>query len=770
MRISWIITRYIAGAVVPYFIFSWLLLSVILFVQQASRFSDIFFGINIPPSLVWQLAAALIPNVIAFTCPMAVLVGVIIGLSKMQGDNELIAIRAAGVGSPSIMLPVVVLGLALSAFAFLVNIFGVPAAASVVRAVAIRAAIYKLESPIEPGLFNTEVAGLTIYVNKGDLETGEWQNIFIHSKDASDNSVRLITSSNGRIDSNDEVSELVLANARSIQLRDEPGTGPIVSERIGEIRFAIQTRRGELIERLSVTEVTPEELGLGELARYASGQTGKEKTEAEILFQRRIVLSVTPLIFCVLGASLVLRFNRGGRGFGAFLAVASLIGFYLLAFLGEQLARTGRLSVLVSAAVPLGASIAVIIWFNWGSRYFRFGGIFERLADRIPSFGHKAEKVDRRNYLMDLTTGLRDFDLAINLAKHFVGTVIFLASIFLIFTAFELWRFAGSREGGIGMLGLYLLYLLPFIYLQLAPSAAMIALLVTYTIKSRQNEIVTWTAAGQSVYRLLVPAFILMFCLGLLNWQIEERVAAGANIVQETVRSDLRNTGSARTQSGVNWVATRDRLISFERIISASDNEKAEDIRCDPACQLRNVSIYEFDKERQGLQTLYRIPAAYWNDGKLTAAAAGQVFQITENNVAMKELPAGEAIESPDLFIRERKKPNQLTIVETRERVQNTSSEVERRMFAVSLEKKYVTLILPFVVALFTAPFAISLGRKGKVASVGYAVGLWLVFMGVTAAFEQFGINGAIAPWIAVWAPMLIFTAAGLFLLSRVRT
>src|SRR5512141_1474568 len=109
-RSGWLISKYLVQAIVPYFAFSWMLLSVILFVQQASRFSDIFFSVNIPSNLIWQLSAALIPNVIAFTCPMAILVGTIIGLSKMQGDSELVAIRAAGVGNLQITLPIILLG------------------------------------------------------------------------------------------------------------------------------------------------------------------------------------------------------------------------------------------------------------------------------------------------------------------------------------------------------------------------------------------------------------------------------------------------------------------------------------------------------------------------------------------------------------------------------------------------------------------------------------------------------------------------------------
>jgi lipopolysaccharide export LptBFGC system permease protein LptF len=76
-RFGWLISSYLVRTVLPYFFFAWILLSVILFVQQAGRYSDIFFSSNIPKNLIWQLTFALVPNVIAFTCPMAVLIGVV---------------------------------------------------------------------------------------------------------------------------------------------------------------------------------------------------------------------------------------------------------------------------------------------------------------------------------------------------------------------------------------------------------------------------------------------------------------------------------------------------------------------------------------------------------------------------------------------------------------------------------------------------------------------------------------------------------------------
>src|SRR4030095_12624361 len=353
MRLSLTISRYLVGATLPYFVFSWLLLRVMLYVQQAARFADIFFSANIPTNLVWQLTIALVPNVIAFTCPMAVLVGVIIGLSKMQSDSELVAIRASGVGNLQITIPILVIGILLSIFAFVINLYGVPLAARIVPQGAIQTAIYKLESPIEPGVFNTEIAGYTIYVKDGDIEAGQWQNIFVHNEDDRTGTVRLITSRSGRIDSSGELSELVLENAVATTFNNSPGQQKFVSERIGDVRFAIKTKRGELIQKLSSADMTPEELGLAQLSAYASGKDGAERTEAQILSQPRLALSVTPLIFCLLGTALVLRFNRRGRGFGIVVALACLICYYLLAFLGEQLARTEKISVFEGSLIPI---------------------------------------------------------------------------------------------------------------------------------------------------------------------------------------------------------------------------------------------------------------------------------------------------------------------------------------------------------------------------------------------------------------------------------
>ncbi len=576
----------------------------------------------------------------------------------------------------------------------------------------------------------------------------------------------LITSQRGRIDTTAEASELVLEDATVSTLPMDPGEGKYVTETIGEVRFAIKTKRGELVSKLSGRDAMPDELGLRELSDYAAtAQDAHERVEAGILWQRRILLSITPFIFCILGTVLILRFNRGGRGRAIGLSFAVLVGFYLLAFLGEQLARTGQINVSVAGLIPLAASAAVILWLTYARRFDILPRIHDAIASNIGKVRASTAKLGASDVFVDITTGLRDFDLLRGLLRNFVLTLAFLAAIFLIFTAFELWKFAGAFEGGVVMLVKYLVYLLPFVYLQIAPSAAMIGVIATYVIKSRQNEIVTWTSAGQSVYRLLLPCFLFMVVIGGLNFAIQETIAPKANRLQEDTREQIRNVGVAKDDHGKYWIANERRIYSFAL---ASDNAKRDD-QCLVNC-VRDLSVYEFDDRGTELQSVYRSKTGVWEKGTVTLRGDVERDGIHSGKIEAAVVKGTDLSEPVNPFAGLRAKPSQLTVGELKQQLAAADAETEQRSLGVALEKKYATLVLPFVIALFTAPFSLSLSRTGKALTVGYAVGLWLLFTGAGNVFDQLGLSGYLPPSLAVWSPLAIFSLFGIYLLSKVRT
>lgn len=185
---------------------------------------------------------------------------------------------------------------------------------------------------------------------------------------------------------------------------------------------------------------------------------------------------------------------------------------------------------------------------------------------------------------------------------------------------------------------------------------------------------------------------------------------------------------------------------------------------------VKNLIVYEFADNGERLQSVFRADLAEWSSGQLRFLGPVERNELREGKISTERISGGSIAEKLNPFAELRLKPNHLNTPELRRQIEVVDSDVEKRNLAVGLEKKYITLFLPLIMALFAAPFALSLSRSGKAAMVGYAVLLWLLFTGTSTIFSQVGLNGLLSPPLAVWSPLAIFGSLGVFLLSRVRT
>src|SRR2546421_7442745 len=333
------IARYIVGAALPYFVLAVALLSASLLAQQSERFAELALYTQLPLALFGQIELSLIPSVLMFTLPMSVLAGIMIGYSRMGSDSEIVAMRAAGVGTWGLLWPVLLIGLLTTLATTFLHMKEAPQAARDLRRAALQGALRKLESPVEPRTFNTEVPGYVIYVRDGDKAQGSWARVFIYAQQR-DGSTRIVTARSGRIDSSGEKSELVLSDAVAMKI---PSVGSTehnyVVERLDQLRIAIDTGRAALVDRLTQKEARADELDWNELRRQSRSDSVAERREAQRTLHRRLALSVAPFVFALFGGLLGIRIRRGGRGAGILLSLAVVIVYYLISLFGESLSR-----------------------------------------------------------------------------------------------------------------------------------------------------------------------------------------------------------------------------------------------------------------------------------------------------------------------------------------------------------------------------------------------------------------------------------------------
>jgi lipopolysaccharide export LptBFGC system permease protein LptF len=95
---------------------------------------------------------------------------------------------------------------------------------------------------------------------------------------------------------------------------------------------------------------------------------------------------------------------------------------------------------------------------------------------------------------------------------------------------------------------------------------------------------------------------------------------------------------------------------------------------------------------------------------------------------------------------------------------------VDVQPLAVALQRRLVEPILPLVMILVGAPLAFAFGRRGTLLALCFGIGVGLLFLGLSSVAQQVGSSGLISIHIAAWAPPALFSAAGLYMLSRTRT
>lgn len=760
---SKLIPRYVILSALPYALLSALLLTAILFTQQFGRFAEIAIYADVPLALAGEIGAALLPGVLVLSLPVAVLAGVLIGYARMGSDSEIVAMRAAGVGTWRLLWPALLLGLLATFAATFLHLNEAPHAARDLRRALLTGALRKLESPVEPRTFNTDIPGHVIYVRDGDKTEGTWARVFIYSQQK-DGSTGIVTARSGRIDSSGEKSELVLGDAARLKIPAETDAEQsYVVERLNQLRLAIDTGRGALIDRINQEEVKVEELDWSDLRQQARSGSLEERSEAERTLHRKLALSAAPFVFALFGGLLGLRIRRGGRGAGVLLALGVVILYYLISLLGESLVRTNTLPAYVgqwmATVIIVGLSLP-LARMSAGPKFH----LLRRLWARPKSERRQAVK-GKSHTLGAGRSGfpsLLDTSLFQTLTTSFALAFVSLVSIFVIFTLFELWRFIGRNNVATSVVAKYLLYLLPLVAVELFPATMLITVLITYALLARRSEAIAWWASGQSVYRLMLPGLLFAIAAAAGAWLVQEYLMPSANVRQESLRAQIRG-GQARaiTGTGRQWLASAQtgRLYSYE-----FDEQGGV---------LNEPTIYELDDESVHLRKVTSGKVGVWNapDQMLIKEAETVELQgMVVSRQTAADVPLG-GVDSPQVFKPTVDKPSQLSGAALSDYLKAAKQRgVDVSALAVALQRKYVNPLSVVVMAFIGMPLALAFGKRGAIVALCMAVGVSILYWGVGGSFQQLGGHGLLPPEVAAWSPPVIFAAAGTYFLTRVRT
>ncbi|MDT7542847.1 MAG: lipopolysaccharide export system permease protein lptG [Acidobacteriota bacterium] len=765
-----LLDRYLIKTVTPYLFLSLLILTGLLLLQQSGKFAEVLSFARDPFALTMEIMFGVLPGVLLFTLPMSVLVGTSTGFARLGSDSELVALRAAGMSRRRLTTPVLVFAIFISSFAVLDAFVLAPRAVRSMRQVLYRAALDKLESPIQPRSFNTQLPGKVVYVRDGDESHGEWGRVFIHWSEPG-GELRLITARKGRLDVGGDQTELVLSDAvvttisPQQQVANSP-VGQILTERSEQLRLRINSGRASLASQLA-RDTDEDELGWGDLIDRYRQSSGNAKRDALSSFYKRLALAVTPIPFVLVGVGLGTRARRGGRALGAFYSLFAMVLYYLVFLGGDYLTRTGAASPLIGNWAATAFTLVAGVLLVLPSDVRLSSPLVAARLEKPPVAYLNRSRRDFRSLRLSLL-GLLDRTVLTSLVLYFLLSLTVLSSVFLIFTFFETLRLAAARGTPPSLIPLYLLYLIPFASTAVLPIATLLSVLTTYALMARRSEAISWWSTGQSFYRLALPSFIFSLFICTANYGLQERLLPAANRKQNALRSQIRGEPvRAGSSTGFQWLAVADR-----HIYSYKYGEGSE--------VLEEPTDYQFDEEGIHLREIARARVGHpTRDGGLLleeVSTLGGLDKLSKGISGQRSETVVDENTQFSLFKPTLKQPNEYETKDLRNDLRRLSATVPAvspsylNALVVTLWKRAVEPCYSLVMWINALPLALSFGRRSVIRPLAFAVILGLCFWLGNAVLSQAGIYGLISPQISVLMLPVMLSLSGVYLLSRTRT
>lgn len=288
-----------------------------------------------------------LPRLLSMILPIAVFVGGLIALNRLQQDNELVVCQAGGMTRWRLFSPAIRLAAMISFLALFLNLWIQPLLYRAMHEELYRARTQAAAVFVKEGQFVQAGDNLTVYVQRIE-QNGLLKNVFIHIQQP--NGATAYTAQEGRIVTNDDVPTLVMRRGSSQEFSK---TGVLNYLSFDDYVFDLSPfLNGDTAFRLKKSDRWLHELVAPNLTIQ------RERKDEEDLYAEansRIASAIYPVTFMILALWAVLGGPFSRLGYGRRIAQAAVVAVVVrvLGFGVEPLAAEGVWLNILQYAVPI---------------------------------------------------------------------------------------------------------------------------------------------------------------------------------------------------------------------------------------------------------------------------------------------------------------------------------------------------------------------------------------------------------------------------------
>ncbi len=782
-----IFDRYVIREVLLPLLLSLLLLTFLLIIPPFLKQGYPIIAQGVDAWIVGKVVITLLPQALAISIPMAVLLGLLIALGRLSGDREFVAMQACGVSIYQLLRPLVTIALLSTAATAYVMIIARPDANQSFREIIFKEVAQRVENNIRPRVLFTQFPNNVLYVRNIDQDSHVMRDVFL--ADTTKGGITTLSfAREGRfiIDRARKLVQLQLTRGNQHTLQNS-APDQYQTTQFDQLVLSLDAQS---VFKNSPTK-NPPEMSIPELRDVIANTRGNDPSSLKLVAEARMFLQnnfAIPVACCVLAlVALALGVSNRKDGMLASFAIGFIVVFayYVLLYLGRAAAVGGRLSgdiaPWISPAVIGLVGVGLTIWrakstdrpplITWTMRLTRRTESGE--DDTAASESGAGTMLARAPVTLPWIKIL-DMYTSRQYVQVFFLSIFSALGVFYISTFIDLADKLFRGSATTTMLLRFFYYMTPQYLYYIIPIAVLVATLVTIGVMTKNSEMIVMRACGISLYRAALPLVLFAIAASVGLFGLQELVLARANQSAERIDRVIRSYPSAEPSTLNRWMASEtgdiyhydlydpahDRFVRFARYRVDQPSWRLSEVMFADAVSTplpaSRADFREWTADKGWLRTM--------------AIARPKDVEKTTSTFA-PFVARSIMIEAPDYFKAEQAEPEKMNYRQLREYIQRLRASGYNTVSAmVQLQRKVAFPFATVIMTLLAIPFAVTTGRRGAMYGIGIGIALSIAYWVILNVSSAVGEGGMMTPMLAAWAPNMLFGVVALYMILTVRT
>jgi lipopolysaccharide export system permease protein len=346
-----------------------------------------------------------------------------------------------------------------------------------------------------------------------------------------------------------------------------------------------------------------------------------------------------------------------------------------------------------------------------------------------------------------------------NFAQVYFYCIAGFVSIWLIFDVSDNISSFIDNHIPLSLVARYYATQLPQVFIILLPVSLLLSLLFALGRMSRANEIVSMLTAGVSLPRVLMPLIGIGLVTVAASMALNYSLAPHSELARKAFLSEAQSRPGRYVQGKIFRNRTDSRTWFIQNFLPRGN-------------VFNNVQVLQQDANDNivtnyiASRASFRPETKTWDLNNVRVVHYDHAGNILEEQF-YPSLKVEHWSETPFRLGSANERAEFLSLPELREYL-SFNADFPHTLLAPFRTHFQYRLALPwtcFVVVCIAAPLGIGYSRRGVLSSVAAAVILVFSMNFLVHLFLALGEGDRVPAWIAAWAPNLLFTAIGLYLL-----